>query len=224
MARNDSSSHSDWGRGGNDPQEVLGEELLFRKNPYRGARKLGAGSRHGGGSADENFWMALIQTSFHPSSLVPALTWDHHGSSKTIRKAARIPYLVRDQEGQLALDHLLIGYIEPDTATTATPLGSDWGQNNPDSDVGVLGRLIMVDLYPGRTNPFGKSLPLSTWPNVFDEDPMVYVPGTARTPWKFRGVDSRVEKSVLVSYAANMGGGLVRPGSVLVGYEGSGGW
>jgi hypothetical protein len=226
MAKNNSKSHSDWGRGGDEPQEVLGEELLFRRNPYKGARKLGAGARLTGGS-DEDFWMALVQTSYHPAT--PPVPWEHGGTNHTIRKAARIPYLVKDDEGQLALDHLLVGYIEPDTTTTVTPAGRNWGGNDPESDVGRLGRLIMVDLYPGKRfdtpgHSFGNSLPLSSWPNNFNEDPVVYVPSATPAFWPFRGVPCRVEKSILVDYAAKMASGVHNPGKLLVGYEGSGGW
>jgi hypothetical protein len=220
MAKNESKSHADWGRGGDEPQETLGEELLFRKNPYKGAKKLGAGARNTGGS-DEDFWMALIQTSYHPSTHTVQVQWRHGTTPHTIRKAARIPYLVKDHEDQLALDHLLVGYIEPDTTATATPLAKNWGRNNPDSDVGRLGRLIMVELYPGRG--FGESWPLANWPNNFNEQPANYNPAANPVSWDFRSAPCRVEKSVLVEYAAKIGGNT-RPGKLLVGYEGSGGW
>jgi hypothetical protein len=231
-------SHNKWSHasGGDDPQDFLGEKILFTFNPYGDAseptdlhiRRLGAG-KAGGNDAD--YWMSLIQSSYDAGS--PA-SWGHQngavGKAKqtySVVKALRIPYIVPDGEKRMMLDHLLIGYILPSNATL-NAFASDWGNASPRKDVGVLGRLIMVDLYPKQTVPdWGVAWPSYQWGNdaqVFDPDP---APLTGYTQseryWSVRGVDHRVEKSLLFTYTAVTANGPVRA-QLLIGYEGSGGW
>ena len=234
---NASTSYNDWDRHpSNNPNrktlDDLGDKILFDFNPYPSSptaynqvQKLGAGAKGGGGANDPEFWMNFVQT-----CVFPVLEgWDHDGTTPVyVRKAARIPYLVVDAEGQLTIDHLLIGYVQPSgSATAASP--PDWGFNPPLKDAARLAQLIVTDYYPSHASIaslWGKCCVPSDWPDSFDENPVPrvgYGLNVRPRPWRFRSAQHQVEKSVLMHHAAKFGN-TYKLGKILIGYEGGGGW
>lgn len=246
--KNKSGSHNPWSEPSNnpDPQDTLGSCLLFTFNPYPGfdnqgnpnredVRKLGAGAR--GSSNDEHFWMDQIQTSY------VAKAWEHKPGEAPVfvPKQVRIPYVVRDQDDQLVLDYLLVGYVKPvDPPSGWTPPAQndpDWGNQNPRFDVGLLGRTIMVDLYPKQDVKqnvliWGTSRPEHGWPTnpnaFFDGDPTLMpardYSDVRKRIWEFRDLHYQIEKSLVMTHAARMSNNTWRLGKVIIGYEGGAGW
>lgn len=228
-------SHNQWRKTNTpQPQDDLGQAIIFDYNPYGNGiadvLKLGAGAGFGN---DADFWLDCVQTAYYPgtpgSGTVDAPEeWEHReGEAKLeIRKALRIPYVIKDRQQHLTMDHLLVGYAEP-TSTAKASVGT-WGATTPRSDVGMLGRMIMVQHYPNDPDnagsainrTFGTALPAAT----FEANPDTTTRYVVRPrEWKFRGVQRRIEKSLLITYSAVLASGEYA-GRILVGYEGGGGW
>jgi len=195
-----SQAHNSWRRQANpqQPQDHLGDLLLFQFNPYvdtadaeqgeKGIRRLGSGKGTGGNDAD--YWMSLIQSDYADPSRAD-IKWGHErgvdGDAKrayVVKKALRIPYIVPDTQKdaagkrRLMLDHLLVGYLDP--LQNGATSGLSWGDANAKSHPGVLARLIMVDLYPhpldATVSLWGVSAPFDGWDPaspaaLFDSDP-----------------------------------------------------
>ena len=224
------NSHSAWNNSHaaeqGEPQTLLGGLILLSQpftvsgttytpwNLYGGAQRFGAG----GGNGDKDFWEEMIQNDYRPQA------WQHRGQAVQIVRALRIPYVVQMGPGKsrTALDHLLIGYT--DLSGTTTLGGGTWGANSPhqNNDLGYLGRLIAVDLNPSED----KSQIGYQWIDraTASQDPEGYDTPAPKT-WAFRGVPHNVEKSVRIPFNSSIPGtNQFRVGSILVGYEGGGGW
>jgi hypothetical protein len=211
-------------------RETLAWKILFQFNPYPNALRLASGGDATAGTHDdEDYWLQITR-----GNEGPGMTWDHtplNGptTSYGVRRAARIPYLVKGESGGHFVDHLLVGYSERELLH-GTPQIYPWGgpatQGNSAKpkypNLADLGTFLIETLWPKDA---GANKRVGGWDtaggNYGYEESAVY--GGSISPWAFRELDIKPEKSVKITVIGKKGGALTR-WALLIGYEGGGAW
>lgn len=228
--------------------KTLGQAIVLDQNFYtQGSYKYAADTNT---IPILNEWQVYVQEDTAGASWQLA----NENRTLFVRQITRIPYFVRVGSSQVLVDHLLVGYTgllrrasNPQAADywDPTPSLMTTGTTPTADDFQSLGAFLMFDrnpYLPNRTNvtvakphglttippPAPPSPPNPPTPNLCQNTNIPCRVVNQRLHWTFRGKPIRIEKAISIPYKVqddnNPNPNVWYDTSLLVGYEGAGGY
>jgi hypothetical protein len=192
---------------------TLAYTILVSLNTYPEATRFVSGKK----KHDDEFWADSIR-GWEPSAS-ETINWRHANGDNKIVRCARVPYIVKTRRGsgfpgRYFLDHLLVGYTDPQSSASAL---AAWKNDGP-KPLRKLGEFLVEDLWPGQINTCrcvtGWNQPSSSAQHGYTSH------GAPDAPWRFRELEITPDATVRITVTSDVN----ERRYLLIGYEGGGGW